>query len=122
MQQADIDNASPLNQFQCAIVRTIQRQYPQAIRVRANKKHIAWTIGEQRFVYDTPQVAVEAVIVPLDSGGTPEPIELQLTNGYVKPVHYREPEEEVKHRTYQRKYQKKNPDRPTGRAYERAVQ
>lgn len=98
VKEEDIAAASPQDQFKCAIVRAIQRIHPEATRVCANKKAISWTEGEQRFVYVTPQIAIDAIITPLDTGGTPEPLTLRLTDGYVKPRTYREPERQRKHR------------------------
>jgi hypothetical protein len=116
--ESDIVNATAQNQFQCAIVRAVQREIPDATRVSANRKHIAWTVGEQRFVYNTPPVAVEAVIKPFDTGGKPEPIALQLTNGYVKPVEHLEPEGKKVRRNYER-VRTGQPNYQSGRHYER---
>lgn len=91
VEEIDFENATAQDQFKCAIVRAVQRQFPKAKRVRVNTRHIAWSVDEQRFVYDTPDIAIDAVIRPLDTGGKPEPVTLRLTNGYVKPVeHYDE--------------------------------
>lgn len=123
MKDEDIANASPRDQFQCAIVRTVQRQFPDAVRVKANIDHIAWSIGEQRFVYDTPEVAVDAVIKPLDTGNKPEPIILRLTNGYVKPVYHSDPERAVTQRDATRKReQSTNPNYNVGRQHKRIIE
>lgn len=106
VEQEDIDGAVPRNQYQCAIVRAIQRQYPQAIRVTVNSNKIGFTIREDRFVYPTPPEAVEAIIKPLDTGGTPHPITLQLRGGVVKDVQASAPSSEqarIQHRDYERK-------------------
>lgn len=86
VEQQDIDNAIPRDQYQCAIVMAIQRRYPDAIRVTVNAKHIAFSIREDRFVYPTPQEAIDAVIKPLDTGGKPEPVVIKLRGGVVKEV------------------------------------
>lgn len=76
------------NQYQCAIVRAIWRKYPKARRVRVNKNTIAFSIDEERFVYPTPESAVESIIKPLDTGGAPEPGLVRLKGGIVKPVEH----------------------------------
>lgn len=88
--QDDIDHAIRRDQHNCAIVRAIQRTYPDAIRVRANTEHVGFTIGEARYTYPTPPEAVEAIIKPLDTGDVPEPITVRLRGGKVAPVQHSE--------------------------------
>jgi len=84
----DIEHAKARDQHNCAIVRAIQRKYPEAIRVRANTEHIGFSIGEERYTYPTPPEAIEAIIKPLDTGHIPEPATIRLRNGKVKPVEH----------------------------------
>jgi hypothetical protein len=84
----DIEHAVARDQFGCAIVRAIQRRYPDAVRVRVNAELIGFSIGEQRYTYPTPPEAVEAIIKPLDTGGKPEPIVVRLRGGKVKDVEH----------------------------------
>lgn len=86
----DVLYAIKSNQYQCAIVRAVWRKYPEARRVRVNKNTIAFSIGEERFVYPTPEAAVESIIKPLDTGGAPEPGLVRLKAGIVKPVEHKE--------------------------------
>lgn len=88
--EEDCIYAVKANQFQCAIVRAVWRKYPEARRVRVNKNTIAFSIGEERFVYPTPETAVESIIKPLDTGGAPEPGLVRLKAGIVKPVEHKE--------------------------------
>lgn len=82
----DIIDAIAADQFNCAIVCAIQRKFPKARRVKVNKKTIAFSIGDDRFVYPTPESAVETIIEPLDRGGVPTPGLVRLKAGIVKPV------------------------------------
>jgi hypothetical protein len=84
----DIEHAVARDQFGCAIVRAIQRKYPDAVRVRVNTQLVGFSIGEQRYTYPTPPEAVEAIIKPLDTGGKPEPIVVKLRGGKVKDVEH----------------------------------
>lgn len=94
VEQQDIDEAVPRDQYQCAIVLAIQRRYPEALRVTVNAKQIAFSIREDRFVYPTPAEAIEAIIKPLDTGGTPEPVTIKLRGGIVKDVQTSAPSSE----------------------------
>lgn len=87
--EEDCEKAIASNQYQCAITRAIWRKYPQARRVRVNKGYIAFSIGEERFRYPTPEAAVESIIEPLDTGGKPEPGLVRLTGGLVREVEHR---------------------------------
>lgn len=86
----DIQHAVARDQHNCAIVRAIQRRYPESIRVRANTKYIGFTIGEERYTYPTPPEAIEAIIKPLDTGTVPEPITVRLRAGKVRPVEHKD--------------------------------
>lgn len=86
--EEDCAYAIKSNQYRCAIVRAIWRKYPEARRVRVNKNTIAFSIDEERFVYPTPETAVESIIRPLDTGGTPEPGLVRLQAGIVMPVRH----------------------------------
>lgn len=106
MSQEDIDRAEPQDQYNCAIAETIKRVIPQAKRVAVNKERISFTLGEERISYPTPEAAIEAVIKPLDTGGKPEPITLQLVGGVANPVTHRSDEEIEKRRHEMRDYSK----------------
>lgn len=81
--QEDIDYAIPANQYNCAVVRAIQRRFPTALRVVVNSKNIAFTIPEDdmRYRYKTPPVVVDKIIKPLDQFKTPQPMVVTLKNG-----------------------------------------
>lgn len=82
--QEDIDHGKQRDQWGCAIVRAIQRKFPDSMRVRANAKLIGFTIGEARYTYPTPKSAVEQIIKPFDRGEEIQPTVLRLTGGKVK--------------------------------------
>ena len=84
----DIRHAIARDQHNCALVRAIQRTYPDAVRVRSNSEHVGFTIGEARYTFPTPQEAIDAVLKPLDTGGTPEPVTVRLRGGKVAPVQH----------------------------------
>lgn len=114
----DIANAVAADQWNCAIVCAIQRQVPDAMRVTANKKHIAYSVGETRFIFPTPPDAVEKIIKPLDTGQEVKPMTIRLQNGRARPVvHYG-----VEHVVYNRKWHRehvKNDDHPSAARFER---
>lgn len=88
--QEDIDHAVARDQFNCAIVRAIQRKYPEAVRVRANSKHIGFSLPaeDNRYTYPTPPAAVDRIIKPLDRNEPPEPMRLHLSGGEVRQIHH----------------------------------
>lgn len=88
--QDDIDCAIERNQFNCAIVRSIQRQFPEAIRVRVNTETIAFTLEDEdvRFTFPTPEVAIERVIKPLDTGHMPKPTAITIKGGRMRAVEH----------------------------------
>lgn len=67
----DEQTAVEADQWNCLIVRAVQRKLPQALRVHANDKHIEFTLPEDgptgtRYVCDTPPEVIEHVIKPFD--------------------------------------------------------
>ena len=84
--ESDIAHGRVRDQYACAIVRAIQRQYPDAVRVRVNAKYVGFSIGELRYTYPTPKEAIDAVIKPFDQGGKAEPMTLRLKGGKMKDV------------------------------------
>lgn len=92
--QDDINHGIARNQFNCAIVRAIQRRFPDAQRVRANSEHIGFSIESEdtRYTFPTPASAVENVIKPFDKGQTPKPTRIHLMGGTVRPVKHHDAE------------------------------
>lgn len=70
------------NRFNCAIVRAIQRQVPDALRVMADTRHIAFSLerDDMRYEFDTPAEVVEKIIKPFDRGLPLELYSFQLIN------------------------------------------
>lgn len=91
--KADIEHAVGRNQFNCAIVRAIQRKYPEATRVRVNAEWIGFTLPDEdrRYTYPTPQKAIETIIKPLDTGGTPKPGRIRLADGDYRGIQHNPP-------------------------------
>ena len=89
----DIAEGIRANQFNCAIVCAIQRKYPEAKRVRVNSGTIAFSIGEERRIYPTPEVTVETMIKPFDRAETPTPGIVRLKGGIAKEVIHGLPQE-----------------------------
>jgi hypothetical protein len=105
--QEDIDKAEPRDQWNCAIAETIKRTTPTARRISVTRERIAWTIGEERFRYPTPEAAIAEIIRPLDTGrGTPKPMVIELVSGTVGPVQHRDGQEQDKHTAEHRDYTK----------------
>lgn len=75
IQPEDIAWAEAQNSGRCAIVRAIQRELPDAVRVIANTKIIAFSLDTEdyRYTFPTPQEAIDNIIKPFDLGQTIEP-------------------------------------------------
>jgi hypothetical protein len=115
----DFINAVKGDRYNCAMVWAIRRKYPDARRVMADVKTVAFSRGEQRFVYPATDDIVENVIKPLDTGGEVKPCIVRLSDGYVKPVNHRSEDalerqnKSVRTRVAQRKQEgMKDPYRP----------
>lgn len=70
----DLQWAKSQDRWNCAIVRAIQRENPDAVRVRVDTSQIAYTEGGHRYFYETPQLAIERVIKPFDQHREVKPI------------------------------------------------
>ena len=71
----DVAYAKQQDRYACAIVRAIQRVLPQALRVRADTKEIAFSLPEDetRYYFQTPEDVIKKVIEPFDkTGNVPE--------------------------------------------------
>jgi len=90
--------AVPGDQYQCAIVWAIRKKYPNAMRIRANRGEISFSIGDQRRHYPTDEGTAEAVMRPLDTGGELKPTTVRLHDGYTTPVRYSDEEQLAKKR------------------------
>ena len=82
----DLKWASRQNRWACAIVRSIQRQLPEATFVRADKEKIAYSIDGHRYVHPTPPIAIQRVIEPLDKGEVVKPTAFDLPPAKVTQV------------------------------------
>lgn len=99
----------------CAIVRAIQRKYPQALRVMVDTKTIAFTMPDEiapegtqgvRYVFETPKQVVNKVIRPFDEGKPLEAEALTFTVSHAieaKPMQHRSAEQRTKINQSQRK-------------------
>jgi hypothetical protein len=96
----DVAFAIAQDSYNCAIVRAVQRQFPDAVYVRATTKVIAWSdeVTDERYVYPTPVNAVEQIIKPLDTGEEVKPIRITLRNGQVRSIDHRENRREIRPR------------------------
>lgn len=100
--QDDITWAVGQDSWACAIVRCIQREIPNSKFVRANTEVIAYSVGGHRYTHSTPQVLVDKVIKPLDTGKSVKPIEFELGAATVTQVKHLTDEDRQKLRTIQR--------------------
>jgi hypothetical protein len=89
----DLAYAQEKDQWNCVIVRAIQRKLPEALRVHANEKRIEFTLPDDgptgtRYVCDTPSEIVAKVIKPFDEGRPipAEDREFSLTVNEAHPV------------------------------------
>lgn len=74
------------DRYNCAIVRAIQREYPDALFVRADTEVIAFSEGNHRYEFVTPDNMVEKVIKPFDVENKPmtEPMVFALGSPVVR--------------------------------------
>lgn len=93
--EEDIKEAVGGDQYDCAVSCAIQRRYPSARRIMTNDKYIAFSIGEERFVYPTDEQTIEDVLKPFDAGETIQPGVVYLRNGIIKPVKHMDPDKQV---------------------------
>lgn len=80
----DIAFARRQNRYQCAIVRAIQRELPEATRVMADTETIRFTLEEHtgvrtRYIFETPKRVVNTVIRPFDLGEPIQEFDFTLT-------------------------------------------
>jgi hypothetical protein len=122
--QVDIDYGIKQDSGSCAIAHAIYRSFPDALRVRVNRKTISWSdeVTDMRYVYQTPRIADEEIIKPNDLGQEVKPRRFVLSGGEFRAIdhketrHNRERARRLKHDNpseYEKQYQ--------GRKYERYV-
>lgn len=103
--KGDIELAKQRDRWGCAIVRAIQRQYPDATRVRVDTQAVAFTIGERRYVAPTPDEAITKIIKPLDEGKRVRPTTIKLTDVESMPKQHADPERIREGRHYSRTHE-----------------
>lgn len=88
MNQEDCDLAVAADQYNCGLVRAIQRIFPDAVNVEVNTQHVAWSdVGlDKRFTFDTPEDVIEDIITPNDKRGPDAvtPRVVRLKNGTMR--------------------------------------
>jgi len=93
--EGDMQYALRHDRYNCAIVRAIQRQYPEANRVRVDTEMISFSLDDdRRYMFPTPQPAIDKIIKPFDKEG-PEavkPVKFKLSHGYSRPVEHADSE------------------------------
>lgn len=110
IQPDDIAWARRQDKYNCAIVRAIQRQLPEATHVSADAKTIRFTLryggdgsNDYRYIFETPKEVVAKVIEPFDSGQDIEPVSFILSQAIdAREPSHRSPEESAKHRREER--------------------
>lgn len=113
----DIEFGIAQDSASCAIAHAIYRTFPDAMRVRVNRKTIAWSDAatDVRYVYPTPPRVDQEIIKPFDES-RPDDIGLQrftLTGGQFKNVSHGKSNAATRARL--RRQKKEDPD-----AYDRA--
>jgi hypothetical protein len=102
----DIVWARRQDRYNCAIVRAIQREIPEALFVRADASSISYSAGGHRYTYPTPAKVVTEIIKPFDEGAPIGPVEFALVSPTVREVRKLTPERKKQLRTIERKRQK----------------
>lgn len=86
----DVQYAKRHDRFNCAIVRAIQRQYPEAVRVLVDTERISFAMDDdRRYDWETPQPVVDKLIKPFDTKGPealPEKFSFKLRGGTSREV------------------------------------
>lgn len=89
MIQEDCDYAVQSDQFNCGLVRAIQRLFPDAVSVRANTKVVAWSDAgtDMRYEFPTPPDVIEDIIRVNDKRGPQavKPRVVRLKDGKMRP-------------------------------------
>lgn len=89
MNQEDCDYAVQSDQYNCGLVRAIQRLFPDAVSVRANTKVVAWSDAatDMRYEFPTPPDVIENIIRVNDEQGPKAvtPRVVRLKNGKMRP-------------------------------------
>jgi hypothetical protein len=102
----DIQYAIRHNRYNCAIVRSIQRAFPDAQRVRVDKEVISFSLDDdRRYTWNTPNSAIENVIRPFDEKGAEAveaPFSFKLTGGTSAAVVYADSLDRRKKRAFAR--------------------
>lgn len=99
----DILWAKQQNRWNCAIVRAIQRQMPEATFVRVDAEKIAYTENGHRYFHPTPQIAIDKVIKPFDEGREVKPIGFNVKPAVqIKQAQRLTPEDNLRLREYRR--------------------
>lgn len=104
----DIAYARRRDRYNCAIVRAIQRQLPEATHVSADAETIRFTLryggsDDYRYIFKTPAEVVRGIIQPFDSGAVIEPVSFTLNEAIDarEPTH-RTPQQAAQHRRIER--------------------
>lgn len=86
--QEDIDFGIAQDSASCAIAHAIYRTFPDALRVRVNKKKISWSSEDSdvRYVYPTPPTADTNIIKPFDLKQPVKPRRITLTGGQFRGI------------------------------------
>jgi hypothetical protein len=80
----DIAYAHEQDKWACAMVRSIQRVFPEATHVMVNKDHVRFSVKADgpagtRYEFETPKQVVQDVIKPNDLKGKVKPIHWVLS-------------------------------------------
>lgn len=127
--QEDIDFGIAQDSASCAIAHAIYRTYPDAMRVRVNRKNISWSdeSTDVRYIYPTPPQADTNIIQPFDLHEPVKPRRITLTGGQFRSVdHHNTRESRIAARELKRedpeKYKQRHlKPRGSSRVYERYV-
>jgi hypothetical protein len=109
--ESDLIWARRQDRYNCAIVRAIQRDIPEALFVRADASTIAYSAGGHRYTYPTPRRVVDEIIKPFDEGQAIGPVEFSLLSPSVREVRPLTAARKKQLRTVERKRQNQHPPR-----------
>ena len=118
----DIAYARTRDRWGCAIVLAIQRELPDALRVRADAQEIAFSLpgDDTRYHFDTPPDVRENIMRPFDQGQPPSMMSFVLEAAqWAEPITHKNRAEMIQARMATRRARRKNPpraDRASGAA------
>jgi hypothetical protein len=117
----DVEYAESQSRWACVVVRAIQRQIPDSLRVRVDKETVAYTSHGHRYYHPTPPEMVEDIIKPFDEHRLNDVVlgEYPLIVAEIKPERKMSTEVKKRLREHERIRTKKRQGNPATKSHDR---